>query len=154
MNNKFNFIEILPILYKGTDTSKIIEILEEQVANGEEGIMINLTNSTYQFSRTWDLLKVKKFKDCDLRIVGFEEGANRLSGTLGAIFLDYKGNTLRCGSGFSKEQRKEIWENKDKYLGKIAEIKYFEETKNQAGGTSLRFPVFKDIRFDKTEPNY
>lgn len=34
------------------------------------------------------------------------------------------------------------------------DIKYFEETKNQAGRTSLRFPVFKDIRFDKTEPNY
>ena len=113
-----------------------------------------LFRSPYHFGRTWDLLKIKLFKDCDLIITGFEEGTNKLQGTLGALILDYKGNELRCGSGFTDEQRKEIWENRDQYLGKIAEIKYFEETKNQNGGTSLRFPIFKDIRTDKTEPNY
>ena len=152
--NCFKYFELLPILYKGTDTSKIIEILNEQVAAKNEGIMLNICNAPYHFGRTSDLLKIKLFKDCDLIITGFEEGTNKLQGTLGALILDYKGNELRCGSGFTDEQRKEIWENRDQYLGKIAEIKYFEETKNQNGGTSLRFPIFKDIRTDKTEPNY
>lgn len=152
--NCFKYFELLPILYKGTDTSKIIEILNEQVSKGEEGIMLNICNAPYHFGRTSDLLKIKLFKDCDLIITGFEEGTNKLQGTLGALILDYKGNELRCGSGFSDEQRAEIWTNRDQYLGKIAEIKYFEETKNQNGGTSLRFPTFKDIRIDKTEPNY
>ena len=152
--NCFKYFELLPILYKGTDTSKIIEILNEQVSKGEEGVMLNICNAPYHFGRTRDLLKIKLFKDCDLIITGFEEGTNKLQGTLGALILDYKGNELRCGSGFSDEQRAEIWANRDQYLGKIAEIKYFEETYNQNGGTSLRFPTFKDIRTDKTEPNY
>lgn len=144
----------LPVLYAGDDTSKVIELLEEQTAQGEEGIMINIADAKYAFGRTNNLLKVKKFNDCDLRIVGFEEGDNKLTGTLGSLLLEYKGNTVGCGSGIPDELRDEIWANKDKYLGKIAEIKYFEETTNQKGGTSIRFPVFKDIRFDKTEPNY
>lgn len=152
--NCFKYFELLPILYKGTDTSKIIEILNEQVAAKNEGVMLNICNAPYHFGRTRDLLKIKLFKDCDLIITGFEEGTNKLQGTLGVLILDYKGNELRCGSGFSDEQRKEIWENRDQYLGKIAEIKYFEETKNKNGGISLRFPIFKDIRTDKTEPNY
>lgn len=152
--NNFKYFKLLPKLYQGTDTSKIIEILNEQVALGNEGIMLNVVNAPYHFGRTWDLLKIKLFKDCDLVITGFEEGTNKLQGTLGALILDYKGNELRCGSGFSDEQRAEIWANRDQYLGKIAEIKYFEETYNQNGGISLRFPTFKDIREDKTEPNY
>lgn len=116
--------------------------------------MINITDAAYVFGRCNCLLKVKKFKDCDLRIIGFEEGTNKLIGTLGALVLDFKGNKLYCGSGFTDEQRDDIWQHQKEYLGKIAEIQYFEETHNQSGGLSLRFPVFKDIRFDKIEPNY
>ena len=152
--NNFQYFKLLPKLYQGTDTSKILELLEDQTSKGEEGIMINIVDAPYDFKRTNNLLKCKKFKDCDLIITGFEEGTNKLAGTLGALILDYKGNELRCGSGFSDEQRADIWANRDQYLGKIAEIKYFEETKNQNGGISLRFPTFKDIRQDKTEPNY
>ena len=51
--------------------------------------------------------------------------------------------------------RDEVWNNKDKYLNKIAEIQYFEETSNQKDDKlSLRFPVFKDWRFDKDEESY
>ena len=31
---------------------------------------------------------------------------------------------FRCGTGFSDAQRKEIWENKESYLGKLASIRY------------------------------
>ena len=54
------------------------------------------------------------------------------------------------GSGLTKEQRIEIWNNQEDYLGVMVEIQYFEETTNQNGGKSLRFPVFKTFRYDKT----
>lgn len=151
----FQYFELLPILYRGTDTSKITELLEEEVANGEEGIMINILDAEYEFKRTNNLLKVKKMQTLDLEIIGFEEGTGRLAGTLGAILIRYKdGNVVKVGSGFSDEIRALIWTEPSNFLGKIVEIQYFEETTNADGGKSLRFPIFKDFRPDKTEADY
>ncbi len=149
------YFELLPVLYQGTDTSKITELLDEAIANKQEGIMINICNAPYEFKRTTNLLKVKKMSTLDLEIVGVEEGEGRLAGTLGAIHVRYKdGNIVKVGSGFSDWHRNEIWQNQIYYIGKIVEIQYFEETKNDKGGVSLRFPIFKDIRLDKLTADY
>jgi DNA ligase-1 len=149
------YFELLPLLYVGEDTSKITEILEEEVANGEEGIMINIYDAPYRFTRTWDLVKVKKMNTLDLEIVGYEEGSGRLAGTLGALHVRYKdGNIVKVGSGFSDELRALIWLEPTDFIGKIAEIQYFEETSNADGGVSLRFPIFKDFRPDKLEADF
>jgi DNA ligase-1 len=151
----FIYFELLPILYRGCDTSKIAEILEEEVANGEEGIMINILDAEYEFKRTNNLLKVKKMQTMDLEIIGFEEGTGRLVDRLGAILVRYKnGNIVKVGSGFSDDLRVTVWNNQSDYLGNICEIQYFEETTNADGGESLRFPIFKDFRPDKTEADY
>ena len=154
-NHEFKFFEMLPTIYVGTDTSKITEILEEQVAKGEEGIMINDYHAPYEFKRTNSLLKVKKMQTLDLEIIDFEEGEGRLAGTLGAVLVRYKdGNAVKVGSGFSDQLRKELWQNRHTHLGTICEIQYFEETTNADGGKSLRFPIFKDFRHDKLEADY
>lgn len=149
------YFELLPELYRGSDTSKVLEYLEEAIANQEEGVMINICGAPYEFGRTWNLMKVKKMNTLDLEIVGFEEGSGRLAGTLGAIHVRYKeGNIVKVGSGFSDELRKQIWANPSDILGKIIECQYFEETTNADGGISLRFPVFKDFRYDKLQPDF
>lgn len=154
-NNSLTYFELLPILYLGSDTSKILELLESEIARGQEGIMINICDAPYEFKRTWNLMKVKKMNTLDLQIVDFEEGSGRLAGTLGAIHVRYKnGNIVRVGSGFSDILRTQIWANQDKYLYSICEIQYFEETTNADGGISLRFPVFKDFRPDKLAPDF
>ena len=153
LNPNLTYFNLLPILYTGTDTNKIMEFLNKNIAAGEEGIMLNDINAPYQFKRSNALLKVKKMNDLDLEVIGFEEGTNRHAGRLGALIVDYKGNKVKVGSGFSDELRDEIWQHKDEYLGTIVEVSYFEETSNQDGGISLRFPVFKDFRPDKIKPS-
>jgi DNA ligase-1 len=149
------YFELLPFLYHGTDTSKILELLDEAIANQEEGVMINIWDAPYEFKRTNNLLKVKKMSTLDLEIVGYEEGSGRLAGTLGAIHVRYKdGNIVKVGSGFSDELRTLIWLEPSDFVGKIVEIQYFEETSNADGGISLRFPVFKDFRPDKLTPDF
>jgi DNA ligase-1 len=149
------YFELLPELYRGSDTSKVLEYLDEAIANQEEGVMINICDAPYEFGRTWNLMKVKKMNTLDLEIVGFEEGEGRLAGTLGAILVRYKnGNIVKVGSGFSDEMRSRIWNLQSAYFSQIAEIQYFEETTNADGGLSLRFPVFKDFRFDKTDADF
>ena len=44
--------------------------------------------------------------------------------TLGSLVLKYGDSEFRVGTGFSDAQRKEIWENKESYLGKLASIRY------------------------------
>lgn len=153
-SQEFNYFQLLPVLYKGEDTTMITKLLDEAIADQQEGIMINLALAPYEFKRTNYLLKVKKFNSADLRVIGFEEGTGKYVGMLGALICDYKDNVVRVGSGLTDNQRKEIWQNRFKYLDTIVEISYFEETKDSTGKKSLRFPTFKDFRPDKTEPNY
>ena len=149
------YFELLPVLYQGTDTSKILELLDSEIARGQEGVMINVCDAPYEFKRTWSLMKCKKMSTLDLEIVGYEEGSGRLAGTLGAIHVRYKdGNIVKVGSGFSDELRALIWLEPSDFIGKIAEISYFEESSNADGGISLRFPVFKDFRPDKLTPDF
>ena len=143
------YFTLLDNLYTGTDTNEIQRILNEQIANGEEGIMINICDAYYDFKRTNSLLKVKLMNDIDLPVIDLEEGSNSNKGKLGAFIVDYKGNRVKVGSGFSKELREEIWKNPDEYIGRTITIQYFEETGNQQGGLSLRFPVFVSVRYDK-----
>lgn len=150
--NKINdlHIELLPSLYEGVASNEIIDkIAHEQIEKGEEGIMINDLHSVYDFKRSDALLKYKLFEDYDLEVIGFEEGDGRNKGTLGALLVKFKGFTVKVGSGFSDELRKEIWNNKDEWLGRTVVVKAFEATSNQQGGESLRFPVYIDWRDDK-----
>ena len=147
--NCFKYFELLPMLYKGTDTSKIIEILNEQTARGEEGIMINICAAPYEFKRTNNLLKVKKFQDTELKVIGFEEGTNKLLGTLGAFICEYKNNTVKVGSGLSDEDRAYFWAHQEETLGKYITVKYFEtSTDSKTGLESLRFPIYMRVRED------
>lgn len=148
------YIKVVPNLYVGKDLDVIPKLLEEMNRKGKEGLMLNVSDGKYQCKRTDVLLKIKSMNTMDCRIIGFEEGTGKYEGMLGALLLDYKGYELRCGSGFTDEDRKEIWNNKEKYLGKIAEIQYFRESRNQDGGLSVSFPVFICIRHDKDEPSY
>lgn len=53
--------------------------------------------------------------------------------------------------GSVQEQRVEFWNDKNKLLGKIVEIGYFEISSNKEGTYGLRFPTFKWVREDKQE---
>ena len=116
--------------------------------------MLNKLNSPYEFKRTKSLLKVKAMSTMDLRVVAFEEGNGANEGTLGAVVVKSKDNEVKVGSGWTQDMRDEVWNNQDKYLGKILEVQYFEVTTNEEGKESLRFPVAKGWRFDKDEESY
>ena len=154
-NNNFTNIIEVPIRYIGSDENMIIKLLDEAVNNDEEGVMVNLADAVYECKRTTNILKAKLMKSCDLCIVGFEEGEGNFKGTLGATLVEYKNNIVKVGSGYQIEERNRIWANKDKLIGRIMEVQYFEESINSKTGlASLRFPVFKDIREIGKEVSY
>lgn len=151
-------VEVLPVIYQGSDTSKIIEWLTKITDEGGEGVMLNMLDAKYSWKRTRDLLKVKKFDSLDLEVVNLEEGSGRLTGTLGAIHVRYKnGNIVKVGSGFTDEERKLYWAQPNLIINKVVEVKFFEETTNADGTYSLRFPTWcSNIRDpkDKATPDF
>lgn len=88
----------------------------------------------------------------DLPIIGYKEGTGRLKGMLGAFVLNYKGNEVEVGSGFTDEQRTIYWRLKYEIAGMLCEVKYkgISSDKN-TGLESLQFPVFVQLRKEMVE---
>lgn len=145
-------IEVVPLVYEGTDKSKIQELLDKADNDGWEGLMLN-KDTKWKNKRNNGILKVKSWKHADLLCTGVIEGEGKNKGTLGSIECDYKGFKLGV-PGFTDEMRNYYWNNPSEIIGKIVMIKYKGETKNKQGGISVQFPSFQCIRHDKTEPSY
>jgi len=139
-------IEIVTMVYEGTDRSEIMKWLDFAVDKGWEGLMLN-KDASYKCKRTTDLIKIKRFYTMDLPIVEVLEGDGRLKGTLGALVVQYKDNTVNVGSGFDDETRAKFWKDKDDLIGRIVEVKYKEISKDKKTGLeSLQFPIYIGLR--------
>ena len=149
--SKTPFIKPVQILYIGEDKSEIPKYLEEVEEMGYEGLMINTLDGFYETKRTKSLLKVKSFHTIDVRCIGIKEDIR--GNKCGSITVNYKGFEVDC-SGLTHKLKEDFWNNPELVVGKIIEVKYFEESKNSNGGLSLRFPSFVRIREDKNEVSY
>ena len=132
------------------------DMIKEQMAiaakEGWEGLMLR-KDDVYKGKRSQDILKVKKMFDAEYVVVGIENAINRVivdgkeveEMMLKNVIIEHKGNRVQVGSGFSLEQKRNFFENPNKILNKTITVQYFEETTNQEGEHSLRFPVIKAI---------
>ena len=148
------YTKILDVLYQGTDQSKINELLDQMVTEDKEGLMVNL-DVPYKCKRHNGILKVKRFYTMDLPIIRCEEGSGRLTGMLGSFVLNFKGNEVNVGSGFTDEERVMFWELRDRLVDLLCEVKYKEiSSDKKTGAESLQFPVYVCLRTDKSDANY
>ena len=117
---------------------------------GGEGLIGRNPKGMYKYGRSTPKeqfsMKFKFFVQDEYEVVGFTERmhnsneqtrdnlgyAERSSAkdglvpmnTLGSLVLKYNDTTFSCGTGFDDTLRKEIWDNKTEYLGKLASIRY------------------------------
>ena len=123
-----------------------------------EGLMLR-ADEPYKGKRSKDLLKYKSFFDDEYEVVDVEMGPFRYVSNgqeteetmLSCVTIKHKNHDVRVGSGFSIEQRQDFYKHPKKILGKQILVQYFEETQNQDGGTSLRFPTFKYLYGEKRD---
>jgi DNA ligase-1 len=118
--------------------------------NSWEGLILR-ADAPYKGKRSKDLLKYKSFYDDEYTVVDVEMGPFRYvkngaeceETMLSCVMIEHKNHIVRVGSGFSIEQRQDLYKDPNKILGKIITVQYFQESQNQDGGISLRFPTFK-----------
>lgn len=127
--------------------------MDEAVANDEEGIIVKDYLGEYEFGKRSSLWQKVKIDDetCDVRISGFEEGTGEASATLGAVALETADGSHigKSGSGFTDSQRKEIWNNRDEWMGRCIEV----EARGIGSQGNLRMPIFVRERSDDGEPD-
>ena len=121
---------------------------------GWEGVMLR-KDVGYEGKRTKNLVKVKKFFDAEYEVVDFDndnhevvrDGKSETIKMLAQVWIEHKGHRVKVGSGWSQEQRLQYMDGS--IVGKIITVQYFEETYNDKGGISLRFPTVKVVHGDK-----
>ena len=121
-----------------------------------EGLMLR-KDVGYEGKRTKNLVKVKSFHDAEYEVLGWDidqhevvrEGKSVSMTMLAQVWIEHKGHIVKVGSGFTQEQRLEYMDGS--IVGKTITVQYFEETKNDRGGISLRFPTVKIVHGDKRE---
>ena len=154
-NNDFQYLDLLKQdLVK--DEEHMLKMSEDADNAGHEGIMLR-KDTTYEGKRSKNLLKVKKFHDAEYKVIDLEFGKMRVvengeeveEEMLSNVIVEHKGNRVGVGSGFSIAQRRDFYKTTTKILDKIVTVTYFEESQNQNGDWSLRFPVLKCIHGDK-----
>lgn len=119
-----------------------------------EGLVVNIANAPYECKRTRYVMKSKCKFDFDLRIVNMVEGTGKCKGKLGKLEVEYKGNVVGVGTGFTDKMREAMWNNKNFYIGKIAKVSHCGESQDsKTKKLSLRHPAFEGIRWDKDEPS-
>lgn len=132
---------------------ELYAIMEKHLAQGHEGTMIRDPGSPYKCGRSslkeGYLIAIKSFVDDEAEVIGFQEQMHNANeqeedafgnsersskkenmipmNTLGAFLVRHKDGTefkIGTGVGLTKELRQEIWNNKDKYLGKLVHYRY------------------------------
>tara|TARA_Y100000385_G_scaffold1150_1_gene1234 strand:+ start:356 stop:1624 length:1269 start_codon:yes stop_codon:yes gene_type:complete len=118
--------------------------------NKWEGFMIR-KDVGYEGKRSKNLQKVKKFFDAEYEVIDYDvdnhevvrDGKSETLKMLSQVWIEHKGHRVKVGSGWTQEQRLQYMDGS--IVGKIITVQYFEETKNDKGGISLRFPTVKHI---------
>lgn len=125
------------------------------VDKGGEGVMLRDPDAPYYHSKNSGdrrscLMKYKKTKTCDLRIVDWNEGKGKYEGMIGSFICENDEKTVRVSvAGISDEIR---MSNPIGWMGQIVEVAYFEISQSQTKDVmSLQFPRIKAFRHDKTE---
>lgn len=115
--------------------------------------LIARKDAKYQGKRSRDILKIKTFFDAEYTVKSVIFGPFRFvkdnveveEEMLSAVVIEHKDNIVQVGSGLTIEQRQYFHKYPEEILGKVITVQYFEETRNQDGEYSLRFPVIKTI---------
>lgn len=124
------------------DETEMLEKFAGYIEQGYEGAMIRWGDKPYIYDRTKHLLKYKTFQSEEFPVLDVLEGEGNRSGMMGKFLLKIGDDTFEASARGNWEQYREWLENKEKYIGKMATIRY----QNLTPAGIPRFGVLVAIR--------
>lgn len=134
------------------DEDELYKYLDDCLARGYEGCMVRNMDGKYQFKRSYDLQKLKKFDDDEFRIIDVKVGTKgSMAGKAVFVCTKYRdeqplpdGETFDCKLRGNMDELQKYAENPTLVVGKILTVKYQGYTKYG----KPRFPVGERFRTD------
>jgi DNA ligase-1 len=161
---------------KVNSKEEVEALFEKALEFGCEGLMLRNPEGKYKYGRGTIkeglIYKVKPFVTTDAQVIGIvqstkvneevEKKTNELGRSVtskkigdrhliekaSAVWVKYKNQELKVSLACTDEEKKEIWENRNTYIGKWIEYKYLEIGMKDGGlprhPTSIRWRKDKD----------
>jgi ATP-dependent DNA ligase len=125
---------------------EIMKVYDNIISLGYEGIIVRHFNAPYELKRSTMIMKLKPKKEDIYKILGYKEEIS-IDGIpkdrLGSLIcVGSDGTKFKVGSGFSEEDRINLWKEKELLLEKYVKIAYQHLT---TSGKVPRFPIFSEV---------
>ena len=153
------------------DLDSVYDLYYRVLEKGMEGLVVkNLNAKIYHGTSTEGIIKLKDFKDTDLKVIGFEPGTGKYTGGIGSLIC-----MTECGrmtvniAGLTDKQRGFIRidsndsakglmldpeHSNDKFNNKIVTVKYNKLSTDKTGKPSLSLPSIMEERTDVTRAQF
>lgn len=131
---------------------EIIDHFKEEVLKGQEGTVIKNQDAIWADYTSPDQIKCKIEFECDLEIIGMEEGTGKNEGRLGAAVVASSDRKLvtKVGIGFSDAVRDALWSDPNT-IGRIMTVCANDIVKDRNSEVfALFLPRNIEVRTDKT----
>jgi ATP-dependent DNA ligase len=149
-------VKSIPMTSAGHGPDDMLDYLYELAAkikaksSAYDGLVLKDANAIFVPGNGKDggAIKIKPRNSGDFRVVGCTKGEGNRAGGMGAAVVDLGGGvTCEVGTGWNMA---DVHDRGCAYFkDKIIEVEYLSITKDGR----LREPVYKSVRFDKTEPD-
>lgn len=134
-NSNVQILDKLGIISDMSDVHKHLKNIQDK---GGEGLMLRDPNANYELGRSWSLIKVKSFEDCEAKIIGYYPGEGKYLGMIGGLVCKLDdGIEFECGTGLSDQDR-----SSPPSIGSKITIRYMGKTDSGYP----RHAVFKGVR--------
>jgi len=103
---KISWLHPIPQIRLNSEDA-LLNMLDEIVTKGGEGLMLHRADSLYHSGRSDDLLKLKPWQDAEATVVEILPGKGKFNGMMGSLLVtDESGRRFRIGTGFSNKERR------------------------------------------------
>ena len=132
-----------------SDMEEAQTIYKEQLAHGEEGVILKDPKGPWEDKRVKHQVKMKAELEADLRVTGFLPGTGKFEGKIGSLLVESADGKVKTAVGTGMNDEERSYDPKD-FKGKIVSVKYNAVIDDKkTGQRSLFLPVFVEIRDDK-----